>query len=83
MIKRQIALSVDSALTRNRAVRLVQAANLFQSRLMIEQGSRLISAKSMLGLLSLNMERQESVTLCADGPDEQEAVECLASLLVE
>ena len=39
------------------------------------------SAESLLGVLSLGIVKGTEITLIANGPDEEEAVEALATLL--
>ena len=42
---------------------------------------RRVNAKSLLGVLSLGIVKGTEITLIANGPDEEEAVEALAALL--
>ena len=42
---------------------------------------RRVNAKSLLGVLSLGIVKGTEITLIANGPDEEEAVEALATLL--
>ena len=59
----------------------IQKANEFKSSLWGEVEERRVNAKSLLGVLSLGIVKGTEITLIANGPDEEEAVEALATLL--
>lgn len=59
----------------------VRCAEQFKSSISISKDGRTASAKSLLGVLSLAVNRGSVITLVASGPDEQEAVEALCSLI--
>ena len=60
---------------------LVNKATDFKSSVWIEKGSRRVNAKSLLGVLSLGVSKDEEITLIAEGDDEQSAVEALIALI--
>ncbi len=60
----------------------IQKANFYKSTVMIEKGTRRANAKSLLGVLSLGIEKGHDITIRAEGIDEVEAVEGLADLLL-
>ena len=59
----------------------IQKANEFKSSIWVEKEERRVNAKSLLGVLSLGIVKGTEITLIANGPDEEEAVEALAALL--
>ena len=59
----------------------IQKANEFKSSVWVEVEERRVNAKSLLGVLSLGIVKGTEITLIANGPDEEEAVEALAALL--
>ena len=59
----------------------IQKANEFKSSIWVEFEERRVNAKSLLGVLSLGIVKGTEITLIANGPDEEEAVEALATLL--
>ncbi len=59
----------------------IQKANEFKSSIWVEVEERRVNAKSLLGVLSLGIVKGTEITLIANGPDEEEAVEDLAALL--
>ena len=60
---------------------LIQKANEFKSSIWIEKDERRVNAKSLLGVLSLGVARDVTISIIADGPDEAEAVEALCALI--
>jgi len=61
--------------------RFINQANRFSSNVTITREQNTVSAKSLLGVLSLRLEPGMEVVLAAEGPDEREAAEGLAKLL--
>lgn len=59
----------------------VQVANKYSSRIYIIMENRQVNAKSIMGLVSLGMLKDEEVSLQAEGPDEQDAVNELAKII--
>ena len=59
----------------------IQKANEFKSGIWVEKEERRVNAKSLLGVLSLGIMKDTTVTLIADGSDEKEAVDALAELI--
>ena len=59
----------------------IQKANEFKSSIWVEVEERRVNAKSLLCVLSLGIVKGTEITLIANGPDEEEAVEALATLL--
>lgn len=55
--------------------------NEFKSSIWIEKDERRVNAKSLLGVLSLGIVKGTTVTLVADGADEQEAIDTLTALI--
>lgn len=59
----------------------IQKANEFKSSIWIEKDERKVNAKSLLGVLSLGVTKGISVTISADGTDEEDAVNSLVDLI--
>ena len=59
----------------------IQKANEFKSSVWVEKEERRVNAKSLLGVLSLGIVKGTAITLIADGPDEEEAVNALVELI--
>jgi phosphocarrier protein HPr len=63
------------------AARFVHAASAFQCRVRVAKGTREMDGKSIMGLLLLAAARGTTVTITAEGVDEQDAVETLRALV--
>ena len=81
MIKQPIAFPSGQPLNRSSAAQLVQIANRYDCRVMIEHSQKLVNAKSMLGLLSLGVDDQAEMMLLAEGPQEAQAVAAIQEWL--
>ena len=63
------------------AARFVQAASRFSSQITIRHDGREADAKSLIALLGLTIRPSSEITLAADGPDADEALDALAAEL--
>ena len=63
------------------AAKFVHLATRFQSRIVVSRQDREMDGKSIMGLLLLAAARGMVVTISADGPDEQAAVDALTDLV--
>jgi phosphocarrier protein len=59
----------------------VQTAASFQSKITAQKGNKIVDAKSILKILSLGAKLGASITVTAEGPDEETAISALASLV--
>ncbi len=81
MITREAVVKSESGLHNRAASLFIQKANEHKSTIWIEVDNRRVNAKSLLGVLSLGLTKGTTVTLMADGPDEESAIEALAEQL--
>ena len=81
MISRDIVITNTSGLHARPATFFIQKANSYKSSIWIEKDERKVNAKSLLGVLSLGIAKGMTVTLIADGYDEEEALAGLAELI--
>lgn len=79
--RRKIDLSNIDTMTSRAAAMLVQAACKFNARILIEQGSKVVNAKSLMGVLSLSAKSMDSLYLVLDGDDEEEAYSMMLELI--
>ncbi|MGE3520644.1 MAG: HPr family phosphocarrier protein [Vicinamibacterales bacterium] len=63
------------------AAKFVHLAGRFQSKILVTRQGREMDGKSIMGLLLLAAARGTTVTIAADGADEQAAVDALAELV--
>lgn len=81
MYKQQTTVKCNSGLYNEQVTYFVQKANEFRSSIYLECGTKKMNAKSLLGIMSMCIDTGAIVTLVADGPDEQVAVEALCEML--
>jgi phosphocarrier protein len=60
---------------------LIQKATEIDSRIWLEKDERRINAKSLLGVLSLGVAKDEEIKIIADGADEINAADTLFELI--
>lgn len=82
MLSKEITLVNSVGLHARPATFFIQKANSYRCSVWIENNSRRANAKSLLGVLSLGVRQGDSVTLVADGIDENEAIEGLCALIL-
>lgn len=81
MISKEIVVRCESGLHNKQATYFVQKANEYDCSIWLECGSRKMNAKSLLGIMSLGIVTGATVTLSADGQNEDSAVAALEELL--
>lgn len=81
MITKEAVINNQVGLRARPATFFIQKANEFKSSIWIEKDERRVNAKSLLGVLSLGIVKGTTVTLVADGADEQEAIDTLTALI--
>ena len=81
MISRDIVITNTVGLHASPASFFIQKANTYKASIWIERGDRKVNAKSLLGVLSLGIARDMTVTLIAEGADEDAAISGLAELI--
>ncbi|MBM7704520.1 HPr family phosphocarrier protein [Metabacillus iocasae] len=79
MVEKQVDVLLKTGLQARPAALFVQEANRFTSDVYLEKDGKKVNAKSIMGLMSLAVGAGSTVTLIADGADEQEALEALVS----
>ncbi|MDQ0161995.1 HPr family phosphocarrier protein [Aeribacillus alveayuensis] len=79
MIEKKVEVRLKTGLQARPAALFVQEANKFSSDVFIEKDGQRVNAKSIMGLMSLAVSSGSVITLIADGPDEDEAIEALTN----
>jgi catabolite repression HPr-like protein len=83
MIRKKIAIKLNSGLQAQVATEFVRKASLFSSDINILKEGRLVAGKSIMGVMCLAIRKGEEVTLIADGIDENKAIKDLETLLLD
>ena len=76
-----ITINNEVGLHARPATFFIQRANKFKSGIWVEKEERRVNAKSLLGVLSLGIVKGTTITLIADGSDEEEALQSLVDLV--
>ena len=71
MISREVTIKNSVGLHARPATFFIQKANSFKSSIWVEREDRRINGKSLLGVLSLGIVKGMSITIIADGADEE------------
>ena len=81
MISRSVTIKNSVGLHARPATFFVQKANSYKCSIWVEKEDCRVNAKSLLGVLSLGIVKGTTITLIADGADENEAVSGLVELV--
>ena len=78
MVQKEVTIQIPGGITDKAAVEIVRCATQFQSKFLLCRNGCEISAKSLLGVLSMKIQEGDQVLLSIEGPDELAAAERLA-----
>ena len=81
MIETPVVVKQDKGLDGRPIALLVQEASQYASSIYIRVDGKKINAKSIMGMMSLKLQKGEDVTIIADGQDEDAAVSGVATFL--
>ena len=81
MIKTSVVVKADPGFDGRPIALLVQEASQYASKVYIQVAEKNINAKSIMGMMSLKLQKGENVTIVAEGQDEDVAVSGVATFL--
>lgn len=81
MTSRAVVVINELGLHARAAARFVQLATRFESQIRVGRDSKMMDGKSILGILLLAAARGTTLTISAEGPDEERAVDALVRLV--
>jgi len=81
MVEKTVTIQLKTGLQARPAALFVQEANRFGADIFLEKDGKKVNAKSIMGLMSLAISSGVTVTLIADGADEQKAIEALTNFI--
>ncbi|MBP7347280.1 MAG: HPr family phosphocarrier protein [Butyrivibrio sp.] len=81
MIKKSIEIKLAHGLEARPVAELVQLASKYDSTVHIEAQSKKVNAKSIMGMMTLNLNSGEKIDVIADGKDEEAVVADMESYL--
>ena len=74
MMKQEITIQIPEGLEDRPVALLVQVASQYGSEIYVESDNKKVNAKSIMGMMTLGLFAGETVTVTADGEDEEEAM---------
>ena len=81
MVSRSVTIQNSVGLHARPATFFIQKANSYKCSIWVEKEDCRVNAKSLLGVLSLGIVKGTTITVIADGNDENEAVSGLIDLV--
>lgn len=75
MIKKSMSIALKGGLDARPIAEFVQVASKYDSRIYVELGTKRINAKSIMGMMSLELDNGDEMTVSADGADEAKAID--------
>ena len=81
MAEKVVEVKIKPGLQARQAALFVQEANRFTADIFLKKEDRKVNAKSIMGIMSLAIARGSTITLIADGSDEEQAIASLSTLV--
>ena len=81
MISRNVTVTNSLGLHARPATFFIQKANSYKCSIWVEKEDCRVNAKSLLGILSLGISKDATITIIADGADEEDAANGLVELV--
>jgi phosphocarrier protein len=81
MVSRNLKITNNSGLHARPAMFFIQKANSYKCHVWVENGDRKVSAKSLLGVLSLGIAKGMEITIITDCEDEEDAILGISELI--
>ena len=81
MIKKPVTIQLSTGLEARPVAQLVQVASQYNCSIYLENVDKSVNAKSIMGMMTLQLREGEEVLVKADGADEEEALEGIENYL--
>ncbi|MBR1450860.1 MAG: HPr family phosphocarrier protein [Lachnospiraceae bacterium] len=81
MTKKDTVIRLENGLEARPIALLVQVASQYESLVYLEYGDKRVNAKSIMGMMTLVLVAGDTVTVTADGSDEEMAVDAIVTYL--
>jgi phosphocarrier protein len=81
MISKDFTIKNELGLHARPSAQLTQIAGRYESEVFIAKNGRRVNAKSIMGVMMLAAGPGSTVTVDADGPDEQQALDAIGALI--
>ena len=83
MVKDSVTIQLSSGLEARSIAMVVQFASQYSSVIYLEKGTKSVNAKSIMGMMTLGLDNGESVTITANGQDEEAALDGIRKYLTQ
>lgn len=83
MIQRDLTIINKLGLHARAAAKFVTTASSYAAQINVKKGERIVNGKSIMGVMMLAAGKGSTITLTAEGPDAEAALDGLASLVAE
>lgn len=83
MEKREFKVTAETGIHARPATILVQTASKFSSDVTLQYEGKSVNLKSIMGVMSLGVGQNASVTISAEGQDEKEALEAIGETMTK
>ena len=80
-MRKAVTVQMDTSMESTPVAHLVSLANQFRSRVYFEMDTKKVNAKSIMGMMSLNLTNGDLLTVTSEGNDEEGAMEEILSSL--
>lgn len=77
MVSKSMTINIPKGLEARPVALLVQVASQYASSIYVEIQEKKVNAKSIMGMMSLGLAEGEKITIIANGPDENAAVDAI------
>ena len=77
MVSKSMTINIPKGLEARPVALLVQVASQYESSIYVEIQEKKVNAKSIMGTMSLGLAEGEKITIIANGPDEDAAVDAI------
>lgn len=81
-MEKTVKIQVPLGLEARPIAMLVQIASQFDSTVYLQTAGKKVNAKSIMGMMSLSLRTGDEITVLAEGPDEDNAVQSMEDYLL-
>ena len=81
MTTRDVTIGIKQGAETSPVAKCVQVASQFESRIYVEFETKKVNAKSIMGMMNFQASDGQEVTIQAEGPDQEEAIEAMVRCL--
>jgi phosphotransferase system HPr (HPr) family protein len=83
MIEKEIKIKIENGLHARPSAELIKLMNTFKSTVYFNINTKKVNAKSILNLMGVSIQKNQSIIVMIDGDDEKEALLALEAFLTD